>query len=287
MTTTLRTRVGAVAAAGIALLFAITGCSTISTYLPHTTSTSVKPSVGDCWRSTVATAQQAAAWTASAAVACASGHQLYTYAVETVKSSASSWRSDSGDLDDSIAEKAYRACNQDFFEVFADAPAEGRLTRYFFVAPEAQWKKGARWVRCDIGVFKTGSRYTRPSFAALPPQISTLTAQLEATPDLFADCVTTTDPSGDTGPLSDPETTVADCTQDYQWRFESSFSIPGAQDAPYPSDEFFNSTVQSSCGDAADQAGRAWVAYYPTPSTWAQGDRGGSCWFYHDTAPQT
>ena len=274
------------AAASIGILAALSGCSAIDSFLPHTLSASARPVAGDCWTSSVQTAGRAAAWTAGGAVPCSAKHQLATYAVVAVKSSAKTWRTSDGNLDDTIATAAMRGCDKKFWNMFPEAPDNGRLLRYFFVAPEQQWKKGARWVRCDVGVFRTGSLAEDPDFASLPSSIATLQKQLESTPDLFANCVTTTDPSGNTGPYDDPKAVIADCTRDYQWRFESAFTIPGEPGDPYPSDDTFNQVDQSECGDAADQDGSDWAAYVPTESRWAAGERGGSCWFLASTKPQ-
>jgi len=275
------------AALSVTLVALVAGCTAIGSYLPHTLTASAKPVVGDCWTSTVKTADQAAAWTASGAVGCAAKHQLLTYAVVAVKSSKSNWRTSDGNLDDGIATAAYRACDAKFWKTFPEAPDNGRLARYFFVPPTEQWKKGARWVRCDVGVFKTGSLADDPVFASLPPTVVTLQKQLESTPDVFANCVTTTDPSGDTGPYDDPDAVIADCTQDYQWRFESDFTFPDEADAPYPTDDAFDAVDQAKCGDAADEDGSDWVVYVPTESQWAAGSRDASCWFLGAPKPET
>ena len=287
MSSTIRARLALAAAASVVLACALSGCGALGTFLPHTLSASAKPSVGDCWTGTVKTADQAAAWTAGGAVPCAAKHQLITYAVVAVKSSAHSWRTSDGNLDEKIATAANRSCDAKFWKTFPEAQDGGRLTRYFFVAPESQWKKGARWVRCDVGVYKTGSLVENPEFASVPANVAALQKQLESTPDLFANCVTTTDPSGATGPFDDPDAVIADCTQDYQWRFQSSFIIPETTDGAYPSDDAFNTVDQSKCGDAADADGSDWVVYVPTKPQWAAGDRGGSCWFLGGTKPQT
>src|SRR4051812_5931557 len=278
MTSTIRVRL-VLAALSVGVLSVLSGCAGIGSFLPHTLNASVKPVVGDCWTSTVKAAGQAAAWTAGGAVPCAAKHQLLTYAVVSVKSSKSSWRTSDGNLDGKIATAANRSCDAKFWKTFPETDGLGRLQRFFFVAPTEQWKKGARWVRCDVGVFKTGSLMEDPFFASLPSNVGTLQKQLESTPDVFAYCVTTTDPSGDTGPYDDPDAVIADCTQDYQWRYESAFLVPGGTDDPYPDDDTFDALDQTKCGDAADEDGSDWIVYVPTEDMWASGDRSSSCWF--------
>src|SRR4051812_12392704 len=177
MTSTIRVRL-VLAALSVGVLSVLSGCAGIGSFLPHTLNASVKPVVGDCWTSTVKTAGQAAAWTAGGAVPCTAKHQLLTYAVVSVKSSKSTWRTGDGNLDEGIATAANRSCDAKFWKTFPETPDNGRLLRYFFVAPNDQWKKGARWVRCDIGIFKTGSLAEAPVFAALPSSVVTLQKQL-------------------------------------------------------------------------------------------------------------
>jgi hypothetical protein len=259
---------------------ALSGCSAL---VPHTLSASQRPSVGDCWKSTFDTAQNAASWSSGGAVPCLTSHQLYTYAVVNVKSTKK-WQGKDGDVNGAIQGAAYRACNEKLSD-FIDVPDNGRLVPYFFVAPEAQWNKGAKWARCDIGVLRTGSLYEHPDLARLPPNISTLVKQAQTTPDLFGTCVTTTDLSGDTGPLDDPKATIADCVHDYQWQYESSFSI---QQDSYPTDDQFNTLGQQHCGDGADEAGRGWTIYVPSEKNFDDGDITIDCWYYApDGAPQT
>jgi hypothetical protein len=285
---TARARIAVAAAVSAVVAVALSGCAVFGGLLPHTRSASAKPAVGDCWVSTFDTAQHSAAWTASGSVPCTSRHQLYTFAVVSVTSSASTWRdSSTHGLNDQIANDAFDACDRLYADEFPGAPDQGRLTEYFFVAPEAQWKTGARWVRCDLGVFRTGSLFESPDFASLPSDIRTLKKQLDTTPGLFASCVTTTDPSGDTGPLDDPKAVIADCTRNYQWRFEGVFTIPGADGDPYPDDNTLNKATQADCGDIADEAETNWAGYVPTQDNWDAGDRLGSCWFAPVSAPQT
>ena len=282
MSSWMRRRVLVAVAIATLSVSVLSGCSTVTTFIRHTVSPNQKPSVGDCWTSTIDTADGAAAWTSGGAVACVSRHQLITYAVVTVKSSAPTWRDKHGDLSAAIQTAAFRACNSRLSDLIV-VPDNGRLMPYFFVAPEKEWKKGARWVRCDIGVLRTGSLYSQPELARLPDQVSTLVKQAQDTPELFESCVTTTDPSGDTGPLDDPQATIADCTGDYQWQYQSSFTFSGDS---YPSDDEFNAAIQTHCGDGADADGRGWIAYGPNESQWKDGDRGGECWYYVGSTPQ-
>lgn len=279
-------RLVSVVATSVLAATALAGCSVLFPFGPKV-SADGKPAVGSCWTSTFDTVQNDANWTSGPPVACAFRHQLYTFGVTSVYSKKATWATSDGSVDDLIDEDAWNACTRLWGDFLPDVDSGGRISQYYFLPSEAQWKKGARWVRCDVGVLRTGSNFQSPDLAALPANISVLTSQAKKTPDLFADCVLTTDRSGDTGPYDDPHATVADCTGDYQWRFESSFRVPGDQSDPYPSDDVLSRELQSQCGDAAEAAQQRWTGYVPTADDWANGNHWGECWYYRDKVPQT
>jgi hypothetical protein len=151
----------------------------------------------------------------------------------------------------------------------------------------AQWKAGARWIRCDIGLFQVGSLFASPTLDQLPPQIDSLVQLVTSNRDAYGDCVTTTDPSGQTGPYDDAKAVIADCTQDYQWRYILNYTMPGDPGSAYPSPAARSAVEQTECGDAAEAAGRQWLTYVPTESQWADGRRDASCWYSRDETPQS
>jgi hypothetical protein len=277
----------AAAALLAAVALALSGCSIVGALIHPATSATAKPTAGDCWRSTSTTAAQSATWTSSGSVACSSPHQLVTYALATIRSSASTWKDDSGALDVSVANAAFRACNEKLADLL-EVPDNSRLLSYFFVPSEALWRSGARWVRCDIGVFKTGSLFSDPKLADLPA-LGTIVKEAQTTPDVLATCVTTTDPSGDTGPYDDPEATVADCAETYQWRLDSTFHLQGggADGTAYPDDDALDAATQAHCGESAEADGEAWTSYVPTKKNWDNGDSLAECWLLKDSAPVT
>jgi len=214
-------------------------------------------------------------------------HELFTYAIASVYSTQSSWATAAGDVEESIASDASSHCYQEWSRFLPSIDPGDRLSSYYFLPSKAQWKKGARWVRCDVGVLKTGSLFASPELAELPAKISVLKKQVTATPDLFGDCVLTTDPSGRTGPNDDPRATVADCTGSYQWQYDTSFRVPYDDGTPYPTDSAWSQLEQTFCGADADAAARKWIAYIPTSAQWNSGERWGDCWFYRDAPPST
>jgi len=269
--------------AAMVVTLTLSGCAAALLFVPLPSSAA--PVVGDCWGSTFDKAARSANWSGDP-VDCSAGHQLYTYAIATVASSATTWKDSSGDLDGTIASRGSEACDAKLAAFLPDLPAGGRLTYFFFVPSEAQWSDGARWVRCDLAQFAVGSLLATPDFAALG-SITDLTSRLRSDPTAFAACVLTTDVSGRTGPLDDPKARYADCGGDYQWALQKDFTIPGADGDPYPAETALAQVEQASCGDAAVAADVGWAAYVPTSEQWDSGYRGASCWFYADDSGGT
>ena len=283
-------RAGALTALATVCALILSGCAALLLFVPASSGgssgssggsgSSAEPAVGDCWDATFTQAQTLANWSAGGQVACSGAHQLYTYGVAHVTSTASTWKTSDGNLDGTIATAANTACGTQFSSfVPSTVPRGARLQQYFFVASEAAWAAGARWVRCDVGVLRVGSLSQNPTFEDLPARIATLVAQATASPDSFADCITTTDASGATGPLDDPNAVVADCTQDYQWQFMWELAFPDAAGAAYPNDDTISAFTQTNCGTPAAAANRGWIAYVPTAAQWDAGRRDASCWF--------
>ncbi len=262
----------------------LSGCTAFSSFARDPGDTASQPALGDCWRGTYSAALDDYTWTGKGRVACALSHQLYSYAVVKVTSSAPTWTSSSTGIDDTVYRDVAKACDDRFSALIRVLPPDSRLVKLWFIAPESQWKKGARWARCDLGVLKAGSSFAHPALATLPSQIGVLFHQVQSNPNLFADCVMTSDPSGNLGPYDDPKATIADCTKDYQWRLQNFFDM-GLSDV-YPSDDAISAIGQLRCGDEAS-SDQDWITYVPTEDQWSSGDHSGECWFYREKTTST
>jgi hypothetical protein len=261
----------------------LSGCTPVADFVVGAKDAALKPVTGQCWRSSYAHAIDNYNWGAGDSVPCWTSHQLYTYAVVAVSSSAQTWGSSSGDIDQTIDDQARSACHTHYLDLVTQVPPDARVIEVYFVPSESQWRAGARWIRCDLGVLKIGSSFEHPSFSTLPSQISVLVTQIAEHRGQFADCVLTTDSSGNLGPYDDPKATIADCTKNYQWRMQNFFSM-GTSDS-YPSDDEISAIDQLRCGDQAPSP-NDWVTYVPTREQWSSGDHLGECWFFNESLPQ-
>ncbi len=274
-------RVLASAVGAALLVIALAGCSLLpgSGTTPAPAATAA-PTAGECWNTTVAHASAWADWEGRAATPCTSSHTLYTYQVGRISGvSSSSWASagDPTSLSDEVETKADAACS-----ITKLLPHqqwnEQLIEEYFFVPTEAEWKAGARWVRCDVGVLATGTTIADEAFRTLPAQISTFVASVSSTPARYEFCINTSESVTDVGPLDDPDAVIADCSKNPQWKLATHGNLPEAAGAPFPSAAVANTESTTICSPAASGDGQIWIAYLPTKASWASGDREVDCW---------
>jgi hypothetical protein len=236
--------------------------------------------VGQCWNATATQAYNWADWEGPAATACASSHTLYTYQVGKISGEpGDSWAApgDSTALSNEIQTKAGDACG-----ISALLPHlkwnQQLINAYFFVPTEAQWKAGARWVRCDVGVLATGTRLDNESFTALPSKISTFVGAISSDPERFEFCMNSPTPVIESGPLDDSDAVLANCKDQPQWRLALHGKFPDAAGAPFPDEATSNAASSKLCLPGVSGDNEIWIAYLPTKATWATGDRVINCW---------
>jgi Septum formation len=265
----------------VVLALALAGCS----LLPTSTATpspaaAAKPAIGLCWNATIKQADEWAEWKGDAARACTASHTLYTYQIGTITGETSSTWAASGDpssLSAGVQAKAEDACN--ITKLLPHQKWNQQLIQqYFFVPTEAQWKAGARWVRCDVGTLAIGTTIANESFSALPSNISTFVDSVGSDPARYEFCLNSDQSVTDVGPLDNPQATIADCSKSPQWTLATHANLPGAAGAPFPTDAVANAESTAICSPAATGDGQIWIAYLPTKAGWASGDRDVDCW---------
>ena len=219
----------------IAVALTLAGCTLLpglNTAVPP----AAKPVVGQCWNATESQAYDWSEWKGPGPTACTNSHVLYTYQVGTISGeTASSWAApgDGTRLSDGVQTKAEDAC--DISTLLPDEKWNQELINdYFFVPTEAQWKAGARWVRCDVGVLATGTTLDNESFTALPSKISTFVSAVSSDPVRFEFCLNSATPVAESGPLDNQDAVLADCKDSPQWRLALHGTFPDASAAPFP-----------------------------------------------------
>jgi hypothetical protein len=265
----------------LAVALTLAGC----TLLPGATSAataapSATPTAGQCWNATATQAYDWADWKGSTATSCTRSHTLYTYQVGKISDEpGDSWAApgDSSALSDAIQTKAGDACG-----ISALLPHlkwnQQLINAYFFVPTEEQWKAGARWVRCDVGLLATGTTLNNESFSALPSKISSLVNAVSSDPVRFEFCMNSSTPVTESGPLDNPDATLADCKDHPQWKLTIHGKFPDAGGAPFPDEATSNAASSKLCLPTVTNDSEIWIAYLPTKEGWASGDREIDCW---------
>ena len=287
-----RARMVAVAALAAAAGMLLAGCSATrgaytETREPLHGSASVlpvdagKPTAGLCWRATYDGAIQYADWNPAdngGPVSCAKTHQLYTYAVLPLALTHSGTEFDSSDtLVASIASDASDTCSNYLDDNVGQVDnQDGRFEYKPFVPLRSEWKAGARWVRCDINVFKIGSSLSDPTLENLP-SFSTLESELSSDPGQFDLCTSVSGGSISGGPRA-PNAVFASCAGDPQWRMIRYAHLPDiAAGAPYPTAAAWADAFQTLCSPLVDSKHVA-VPVYATKSEWANQNYAFECW---------
>jgi hypothetical protein len=268
-------------AALLAVTFALAGCSLLPTGLSAAVPKPVTPTVGQCWNASNAEAGEWANWKGTAAVTCASSHVLYTYAVGKISGvSANSWAApgSSSSLSNDVQVKAEDACSTT--ALLPKLKWNQQLVQgFFFVPSEAQWKAGARWVRCDIGVLGYGATLANEVLAKLPTRISTLVASVSSDPKRYDFCVDSPVPVSETGPLDNAAARIADCRQNPQWALTGHGNLPEPAGAAFPTEPTANNESAAICSKYAVNDNEIWIAYLPTESDWKlTNSREVQCW---------
>ena len=265
----------------LAVALTLAGC----TLLPGSTSAataapSATPTAGQCWNATATQAYDWADWKGSTATSCTSSHTLYTYQVGKISGEpGDSWAApgNSDALTDVIQKKAGDACG--ISKLLPHLKWNQQLINaYFFVPTEEQWKAGARWVRCDVGLLATGTTLDNESFSALPSKISTFVSEVSSDPVKFEFCMNSSTPVTESGPLDNPDATLADCKHHPQWKLTIHGKFPDAGGAPFPDEATSNAASSKLCLPTVTNDSEIWIAYLPTKTGWASGDREIDCW---------
>jgi hypothetical protein len=265
----------------LAVVATLAGCSLLTGVgRPSTGAPVARPTTGQCWNASTVHASEWTDWAGSAAVACARSHTLYTYHVGTIVGvTANSWAApgDPTSLSPAVQSKAGAACGT--ATLLPKLKWNQQLiSSYIFVPSESQWKAGARWVRCDIGVLKTGTALGDETFAALPAHISRLINAVSSDPLRYEFCINSSVPVSEAGPLDDPDATLANCKDNPQWRLAIHGTFPDAPGAPFPNAATSNAASSKLCLPGVSGDGEVWIAYLPTKAGWASGDREIDCW---------
>jgi hypothetical protein len=236
------------------------------------------PAVGQCWDGTVADASAWSDWKGPKAIPCSASHTLYTFAVAKISGlMPPDWSKSSTDatIADGVAAAAFAACGP-AYKTLGLTWNQQLVPNYYFIPSHAEWKKGERWVRCDIGLLDYGTSLKAESFVPLP-SISSLTSAVAQDPKRFALCVNSPKAQKTIGPFPDKGDVIVDCRANPQWSLVLDAAFTGGAKAPYPSDRVYNIQLSIACSPVAG-SNVLTRGFGPTKADWAAGQREINCW---------
>lgn len=275
---------------GVALAIALSGCATVigtgfiqsaarDAHESHvakinSSKNAGKPHIGDCWVATVSYADYAT-WGKRAAVSCSTPHQLYTFAVPALAEphKSDSYLDKNENITDSVYNDGYNTCSGAEATDLADFAYDSRVYLEFYFPSTAEWKRGARWMRCDFGIVAVGSSYAHPKFENLPA-FSALHTTMQNAPYKFNLC--TNDPGG-VGPEG-ANAVFADCSANPQWTLHGGGELPVRNHGAYPTAAEMTNAYDNSCKNVYTDATHVTYAYYPSKTDWQNGDYEFECW---------
>ena len=236
------------------------------------------PHKGDCWQATFKDVDGYANWDDQPPVNCSAPHQLYTFGVPTLEAAHKGKLFDpKGFVYQKIEDDAYLTCDSAENTVLSRVGPDVVRIYFLDILPEeTQWDAGARWVRCDVGVFAVGSSVAHPTFESLPAS-ETLYDSLRDGPGQFDFCVNDPGGVGKDGPKGS-NAVYADCRDAPEWTLKAYQYITTGADNTYPNSTQMQAQYAISCQHAFADATHPTYAYYPSKSDWDGGDQELECW---------
>jgi len=300
-------RVGALLAIVLAAVF-LGGCAVVtpttslaaghaggasSSALPKTEPAPIPSAFARCWNEPYDAVSVWATWQGGDYVPCAESHTTYTYAVEdlparqaaafTIALSRSQSEQSESAARGAIAEAAAKTCQVEFEYLVPTRRDEYSLVASFaFVPSDSEWKAGARWVRCDIGLLIYQSPQSVPRFATLPADITDLALSVQRYPHQYEVCLAPPGLSESNIPHADGAVAVR-CDEGEAWHFFASVPLGYSTESGYPGADSLSATSATACRAAADDLDEpnsyVWW-FYPSQDGWSSGSRVASCWSY-------
>lgn len=231
-------------------------------------------STGDCWQTNYDDLAAWASWEGEAPVDCGEDHQSYTYLAGNLEAHVDD-PYDSEGMTNELALAVSEQCRGTLESEFGITEKLGRISFFFFVPTQSEWKAGSRAIRCDIGVLAIGSDYLNGTMDLedLPVDID----HVDSDGMEYQLCLT-----GDgLGPYEGSEAIIADCTGDYFWRLGGTLEYPGTTDTdPYPEGDTLFDYAIDECPQLGIAQTETVYPYVPSEETWVSfGDRLIECWF--------
>lgn len=252
----------------------LSACSALPT--PKAEVYTARPSVGQCWE---ATQKQAAKWTdwlGAGPVECTDEHTLETVAVLPVEGDFPATTGD--EFPEEFIQAASATCEDPWFESTRWVKRPNRISNFFFYPAIEKYDAGERWVRCDVGVFATGTLWQSEShkLQVLTTSLAGLRSEQRSKPRLLALCLDSE--STDIGTFGE-RLKVADCEQSHLWTMVDEVDLAKSANEKYPGPEEIAKRAEAKCtADLPEEvSGAFWLP--PVEPEWERGRQSAFCFW--------
>lgn len=232
-----------------------------------------EPKSGDCWQATMQQANDWLDWRGFAPVDCSEKHTMETVEVSAVEGDfPGTGLGGADEYSDEFKQAASQTCSESWSLASEGLKRPYRIMNFFFIPSPEDFATGARWVRCDIGVFATGTPWDDSS---LEFQI------LEKSLDKFAKnafqlCLdSATDEIGEGG----SNLKVADCDEPHRWQMVRANDVSLNATEKYPGAEEVNARSRTTCNFKKPRSVTGWFWQNPSQEQWETGFRTSYCWW--------
>jgi hypothetical protein len=246
----------------------------------------VPASFGRCWNEQYNDVSAWTTWQGGDYVPCDEPHTTYTFAVQNLPARQSSAFSTA--LSSSHSEQA-EVCRVELeYLVPTRGDRYSLVTWFTFLPSDADWRAGARWVRCDIGLLAQATPHAQTQLVPLPSEITDLALSVQHNPRQHEVCLAAS--VSEAGTMDGPHTdsaVPARCDEVAAWYFLSSVPLGYAPESEFPGGDALSRATEAACNQALDASGEydtSMWRFYPGQQGWSDGQRTATCWVYR---PQT
>lgn len=232
-----------------------------------------EPKAGDCWQATMEQANDWLDWRGFAPVECTSKHTMETVDVAAVEGDfPGTGLGGADEYSDEFKQAASETCTRSWSAASSELKRPSRVMNFFFIPSPEEFAAGSRWVRCDIGVFATGTAWdnSKYEFEVLSKPFNKFGKSA------FQLCLDSgSDDIGEGG----SNLKVADCSEPHRWQMvrENDLSLNATE--KYPGTDEVNARARTTCNFKKPRNVTGWFWQTPSEEQWQSGFRTSYCWW--------
>jgi hypothetical protein len=235
-----------------------------------------RPVLGQCWEATQAQAAEWMDWQGASPVECSEEHTLETVGVVPVEGDYP--EAVGGEYPEEFVKAANLSCESAWEKSTGWADRPNRFSNFLFYPTLKQFTAGQRWVRCDVGLFRTGTLWNSDAhqLQVLTQSLAELKVAQKKDPNIVTLCL---DSADDQIGVFGEKLRVADCDQPHLWTLVSENDVSQGKDEKYPGNDEVQSRAEQMCIEEKPDSVTGWFWISPSPDEWKAGKRTSFCFW--------